>query len=451
MGDASAGLRALVPGQTGIPLKAQQHDGGQNSCQQRISPEVQPDSCKAQGPESQNQDDREKQGEGEGNEGRACGIAHRQHIALNREGKPADQIGQGKKLQGAHRHRIVSGGRLPDKDHCQLPGKEEEDGRGGKGDHGAGGKAAAFNGRHPLPVACAPVEADGRLQGIAHAIEQRLDEAFGVHENSVDGDGCRAAHPQQNCVQQDGGDAACDIIQKIRTSAGNDLADHGGGEPGLSKFQLQPPACEPGKGDQRAGCHAQAGGQGSAPDAEAEIIEEDKFQARDQGGHTDVQEHAETDLPADPQIIVHGEDDGRHRGAEGVDPYIAYGVREEPALRSQKAHEEGSRRIEDGADGRARRHDHQAGAGKDIIGLFVFFLAQVHGDGHRGSHADEIGQGKIDNDKGHGQIERGKGRLSEYLPYHHAIQELVEGRGQHTDGSGKGGDEKQLYRGRLGK
>ena len=69
---------------------------------------------------------------------------------------------------------------------------------------------------------------------------------------------------------------------------------------------------------------------------------------------------------------------------------------------------QGGRRKEQGADNDTGSHNHQAGAGKEIVGFLFLLFPQGNGDRHRGAHANEVCQGKVDDDEGHGQVNGGK-------------------------------------------
>ena len=106
--------------------------------------------------------------------------------------------------------------------------------------------------------------------------------------------------------------------------------------------------------------------------------------------------------------------------------------------------EEGCGEEQHRPDEGPRPHDHQTGAGKNIVGRLLLLLAQPHRDGHGGAHADEVGQGKVDDDKGHGQVDGGEGGVPQHLAHQNTVNELIEGGGQHADGPRQGREHKEF-------
>lgn len=74
-----------------------------------------------------------------------------------------------------------------------------------------------------------------------------------------------------------------------------------------------------------------------------------------------------------------------------------------------------------------RQHHHNAGAGEVVVGLLLILAAQLDGDGHRAAQADQIRQGKVDDDQGHSQVEPGKGGVPQNAADENAVSHLVQG------------------------
>ena len=174
-----------------------------------------------------------------------------------------------------------------------------------------------------------------------------------------------------------------------------------------------------------------------------------ELQRHDDHRHQDVQHHAGADLAADPQVVVRGKDDGGHRGADGVDPEVLGCLPGKLTLGAHGLHKSRRQDIEQRTDNNSCAEDHKTGAGEDVVGLPVLLFPQADGDGDRGPHAHQVRQGEVDDDKGHGQVQGGEGRLPQKAAYKHAVDGLVEGGGQHAHRPGQGGQEKQPQRGRM--
>ena len=210
------------------------------------------------------------------------------------------------------------------------------------------------------------------------------------------------------------------------------------------KLQL-PPAKE---GQRRHGAnhHTQAGGQGRRPDAPAENKEEHKLQHAAEHGHDDIEAHAGSHLAADAQVVIHGKNDGGDRRAQGIYPQVSHRHAGKLPFRPHQADEQRRSEKQNCAHHGAGGHNHQTGAGENIVCRVLLFAAQVNGNGNGGANADQVSQGKVDDDKGHGQIQGRKGGLPQKLAHKYPVQQLVKGRGQHTDRPGDGRQEKQLHR-----
>ena len=254
-----------------------------------------------------------------------------------------------------------------------------------------------------------------------------MDKAVHGHQNSVDGNGVLPADGQQHHVHDDGGHPPGDVVQKAGQPAGDDLPQGLGVEPGPHEPQLHLPQKEGDKGRDGGEGHAQAAAQGRAPDADFQHAHKQQLQAHAGHGHEDVQDHAAADLPANAQVIVHGKDNGGHRGAEGVGNQILSGLVQQLPLGAHPGEEgppaQGQHRP--GKD--PRQHHHNAGAGEVVVGLFLILAAQLDGDGHRAAQADQVRQGKVDDDQGHGQVESRKGGVPQNAADENAVSHLVQG------------------------
>ena len=104
----------------------------------------------------------------------------------------------------------------------------------------AGGKAALFNGQHPVPAAGAPVVAHGGLQGIAHAVQKGQHKAVHIHQDAVDRYGVGSSQAQQHHVHDDGGHPSGNVAQKGGAAAAEDAAHDVPGEPGPAEPQGHP-------------------------------------------------------------------------------------------------------------------------------------------------------------------------------------------------------------------
>ncbi len=130
-------------------------------------------------------------------------------------------------------------------------------------------------------------------------------------------------------------------------------------------------------------------------------------------------------------------------GEKGVDAQVADGQIQQFALGPQHPQKGGRAQKEGQPGGQAGDHDHQAGAGEQVVGLPLLPLPQSDGDEGRRAHADEVGQREVDDHEGKGQIEGGKGGLPQELPHKDAVEQAVQRGGQHTDRPGYGGQKEQ--------
>ncbi len=248
-------IRAVFPEQE--QGEQPRHEGG--ACK------VKPQPRKPQLPECNDEKNREQQGDGQGDNGGGEGFPDRQQVALGGKGEPARRIGKRKQLQRAGAHREKCRVRARHKEQGNL-GREQKDHDGGDDrDHEACRKAAFFEGADAGKASGSPVIADCRLEGIAHAVEQRLDKAVHIHEDPVYGNSGFSAEADKEQVHQDRRDAPRDIAQKIRRPAGNDLPDHAGAEMGTAETKLHFSPEKREKGEEDAECHAGAGGERGSP------------------------------------------------------------------------------------------------------------------------------------------------------------------------------------------
>ena len=179
--------------------------------------------------------------------------------------------------------------------------------------------------------------------------------------------------------------------------------------------------------------------------------EEEKFQHAAQQGHEDIEEHAAADVAADAHEVIDSKDDGGDRGAERIHAQILHRQVRKSTFRTHQANEGRRRSVERTAHRHAGRHNHQAGAGEQVVGLFPLSLAQADGDWNGGADADEIRKRKIDDHKRHGKVERGKCGGAQILADKNAVQRLIQGGGQHADGAGQRSQKEEFHRRCFGK
>ena len=306
-------------------------------------------------------------------------------------------------------------------------GKEQHNCCRSQGYHRAGRITAFFNRTDPASVSCAQIITHRRLQGIAHAVKKRLNESFRIHQDAVDGYRLGSAHAHQQEIHQDRSDPSRDIVEKIRASAAYDLPDHIGGKTRPAEFQLHFSSEKRHKRGSRTHEHTCAGGKSRSPDPPPEYVQKSKFQDRRQHGHKNIQEHTLPDLSADPEIIIHGEYDGGHRRAECVHSEVLDSQLQKFPFRSHQSQKRIGKKEECRSQQHPGGHDHQARACKIVVGFLIFFLSETYRYGNRGSHADQICQGKIDDHKRHCQIQGGERILSQDLSHKDAVDQLIQG------------------------
>lgn len=184
--------------------------------------EVEPDAGEAEGPEEDEEKHGEEEREAGGNKGSLEGLADGDHIALGGKAKPACEIGEAEEGKGAgSQGEELGAGIWHEKagDGFRNAAHEEHH------EHGADGganEAAALDGTHAAVFSGAPVVADGRLQGITDAVEQRLNESVNKEQYAIDRDGHGATQPHENGVHEDLGDTGRDVIEKVWCAAAGD-------------------------------------------------------------------------------------------------------------------------------------------------------------------------------------------------------------------------------------
>lgn len=311
---------------------------------------------------------------------------------------------------------------------------------------GGADETAALDGAHAAVFPRAPVVADGRLERIADAVEQGLDESVDKEQDAVNADGHGAAEAHEDGVHEDLCDAGGDVVEKIWCAAGGDVAHEFPAKTRTCKTQHRFTAQEGDVGDEHTDTHTKAASQCSGPDAPAENAEKNELKACAEHAHENVQRQATADESADAQEIVHREHGGGERRAEGVDAQVFYSHGGKFAVGAQEANEQRRGSKERGTDENAEGMDEQTGAGEDVVGFFFVTAAKSDGDGHGSADADEIGQRKIDDHKGHGQIDRCEGHCADELSHENAVQRVVKAGGEHAEGAGNGGEEKEPHR-----
>ena len=427
-------------------MKSAKEEQGQDGGQQSGPGKIQPDARKSQRPENDDENHGKEQGGGNGNDGRGNRHFYREHIALCGKGKPSRQIGGRKETHRALRHHKKLDAVPSDEQMGDLTGEKEEDDGGQDGENAACREAAPFDGAHTAVIARTPVITHRRLERIAHAVKQGLYEAVRIHQNPVNGNRVFSSDAQQDGVHQDRGDTSGNIIQKVRTSAGNDLTDQPQRKAGPPETKQKLSAKEGVQGNERADHHAKAGSKRSAPDAKAENAEEKELQNSAQNGHENIQVHASPDLAADAQIIIHGKYDGGNGRADSIDAEILNRENGEFSFRAHQTDQKRRCRKQDQSYNDARADDHQDSAGEYIICFLILFFPEADGDRHGGADADQVRKSKVDDHEGHGKIQRRKGGIAQKPAHKDAVKKLVQGRSQHADCAGDGGDKKQFCR-----
>ena len=252
-----------------------------------------------------------------------------------------------------------------------------------------------------------------------------MDKAVHGHQNAVDGHGVLPAKGQQHHVHNDGGDAPGNVVQKAGQPAGDNLPQGLGVEPRPHKPQLHLSEKEGDKGSDGSEGHAQAAAQGRAPDADFQHAHKQQLEAHAGHRHEDVQKHAAADFPADAQVIVHGEDNGGHRRAESVGDQILGGLVQQLSLGAHPGEEGPPAQGQHRPGQNPRQHHHNAGAGEVVVGLLLILAAQLDGNGHGAAQANQIRQGKVDDDQGHSQVEPGKSGVPQNAADEDAVRHLV--------------------------
>lgn len=290
-----------------LPALAVKDEEGKEACEGDAGGHVEPDAGEAERPEQGDHADGEDERGGDGNERGLERLFDCDHEALGGEAEPARDVGKTEKAQGAHAHGEQFARGIGHKETGHGLGDAAHKEHHGDGGDGGADEAAAFDGAHTAVSAGAPVVADGRLQGVAHAVKERLDEPVDEEQHTVDGDGHGAAQANEDGVHEDLGDAAGDVIEKVGAAAGNDLPEQAQAEPWSSEVQDGLAAQERRKGDKRTDTHAETAGQRGGPDTPAENAEEEVFEAPAEHAHEDVEPHAAADEAGDAQVIVKGE------------------------------------------------------------------------------------------------------------------------------------------------
>ena len=169
----------------------------------------------------------------------------------------------------------------------------------------------------------------------------------------------------------------------------------------------------------------------------AQHRQHDEFAQGAEHRHGHVEHHAGFDAPADAQVVIHRIHHAGHRGTDGIDPDILGRHLQQGAFRPHQAQQKRGGHIQERPHQHALRHHHQAGAGEDIVGLLGTFFAQTDRNGHRGAHADQVRDGKVDDDQRHGQVDGGERLAPQQLPHKNAVQQLIQRRCQHSDRTGQ--------------
>lgn len=408
--------------------------------------QIEPDAGEAEGPKEDEEEHGEEEREAGGNKGSLEGLADGDHVALGGKAKPAREIGEAEEGKGAgSQSEELGAGIWHEKagDGFRNAAHEEHH------EHGADGganEAAALDGTHAAVFSGAPVVADGWLQGITDAVEQRLNESVDKEQDAVNADGHGAAKAHEDGVHEDLCDARGDVVEKVWRAAGGDVAHELPAKTRPCKTQHGFTAQEGNVGDEHTDTHAKAASKRCGPDAPAENAEKNELKSCAEHAHENVQRQATANESADAQEIVHREHGGGERRAEGVDAQVFDSHGSKFAVSAQEANEQRRGSKERGTDENAKGVDEQTGAGEDVVGFFFVTAAKSDGDGHGSADADEIGQRKIDDHKGHGQIDRCESHCADELSHKDAVQGVVKAGSEHTEGAGNGGEEKESHR-----
>lgn len=160
--------------------------------------------------------------------------------------------------------------------------------------------------------------------------------------------------------------------------------------PAESERRLSPEKGE--KGDDGADEHTGAGSERRRPYTPAENPEKKELQHCAQYGHKQVDEQASSDIPADPQVIIYGKNDRRHRRTERVHSQVLHCQRCKISVGAHQPYQEGGGCVHGGADQHSGSNDHEAGTGKEIVSLLFLLFAKTDGNGDRRADADKIRQ-----------------------------------------------------------
>jgi hypothetical protein len=161
------------------------------------------------------------------------------------------------------------------------------------------------------------------MAGERESIEQGPAHITGIHQDGVyrhrRGAASFAQHfrtqGHQRNVHQNGGYTAGNIAQKRRTSADNDLFDHCTVELWLYKFQQRLIPDKWDHGNYRRSAHSDGGCQGRTYHIHPAAQQEEHKQTNGQDITANIDHHTGFDKTADPQVIVHSEEDGSKRTA----------------------------------------------------------------------------------------------------------------------------------------
>ena len=430
-------------------FRADQQDCRKRGHQRGGQRKVQPNARELQRPQRGHQQHREEEGVGDRQQRSRQGLVEGGQTALRGKAKPSRQIGQAEQAQrggGCRQQRRVSrlheqGGNLP---------REEKEPRGGGKRYGrACSKAADLQRPDPGNIFCAPVVAHRRLERIAQSVQHRLHQIARIHQHAIDRYGALPAPAQKQGVHDDRGQTPRHIAEKRGAAAEQNLPHHAEAEAGPAKPQQHLPAQKGEDRNPRTEQHGKAICQRRCGHVPAEHIQKQELQHNRGRRQQNVQQHAAPDSAADAQKVVHGEQNGRGRGKQGVGSQIQHGKGRKIALRAECANHRRGGGKQDGAHENTGGDDHQAGAGKIIVGLRLLLPAEVGGDQHSRAHADEVGEREIDEHKGEGQVQRGKGRFPQHLADEDAVNQRVQGAGQHADDARYGRRQEKPHRRRF--
>ena len=106
--------------------------------------------------------------------------------------------------------------------------------------------------------------------------------------------------------------------------------------------------------------------------------------------------------------VVRGKNAADNRRADCVHPQVLHGHGGQRALGPHQAEQRRGQEIQRPADDNPLPEDQQAGDGEDVVGFLRPLFTQPHRDRHGRADADQVGDGEVDDDERHHEVERRK-------------------------------------------